>query len=1084
MNKVFVSFTAASASFTDKLLRLSFSAVFFSFVVFCAWQPALSRTGGDFPPSRPDTIENAAPVSPRLARSPKADFVDAAPGKYEEHGKNAPEADGDIDAGFNADVSEGFGFVEDTIVQPDDKILIAGSFIGINGTARNYLARLNADGSPDTGFNPGGTGPNGAVLALARQTDGKILIGGSGGLYNGVFRGLMTRLNADGTPDLTFNAGGNANSIVESIAVQADGKILVGGFFSTFNGAFRNRIARLNPDGSLDASFNPGIGFNNPVFSIVPQPDGKILVGGAFRGFNGTPVNGITRLNADGSIDTTFNPGGIGATVSSQVETIVLQPDGKILAGGFFSSFNGTSTPLGVVRLNPNGTVETAFTLPGLRASVTAIALLPNGAILIGAAFNTGGFNTAGGASNGIAILNAPLGSSFAASQANGSILSLTVLQNGKILAGGSFTRYNNEEHRRLVRLNADGTIDNGFAVSVNTAGVVFRVVPQSDGKVLIAGDFESVNGAPRNRLARLNADGSIDTTFNVGSGANDTIFALAVQSDGKILIGGSFTAYNGTVRGPVARINADGSLDTSFSPSPLSPAPVYDIVPQPDGKILVGGALTVQFFDGTTSSSSIARLNANGSIDSTFDTGGISGTVRAIKLLPDGKIFVGGVVFVPQSSNQFALKLIARLNQNGTVDSSFNYPGVGGAVEAIDVLRDGKVLIGGTLIDQTNQFRGIQRLQPDGAVDAAFDAAATVNGTVRALLVQPDGKVLVGGFFSSRVARLNADGSRDTTFNATADNFIDDIAIARDGKILLGGGFTIFNNVSRRGIVRLQGSTLLASRRAMFDYDGDGRADISVYRPLNGVWYLLNSSTGFSAFQFGISTDKIVPADFDGDGKTDIAVYRGNTWYLQRSTSGFASVQFGAAGDIPVPADFDGDGRAELVVYRPSAGSWYTLNLVNNAFTAVQFGIAEDKPVPADFDGDGRADYAVFRPSNGVWYSQQSARGFSAVQFGTATDKPVAADYDGDGKTDFAVYRPAEGNWYILGSARGFTSVQFGAAGDIPAPADFDGDGKTDIAVFRPEGGNWYQSKSVQGFGAVQFGANGDRPTPSAFVP
>ncbi len=271
--------------------------------------------------------------------------------------------------------------------------------------------------------------------------------------------------------------------------------------------------------------------------------------------------------------------------------------------------------------------------------------------------------------------------------------------------------------------------------------------------------------------------------------------------------------------------------------------------------------------------------------------------------------------------------------------------------------------------------------------------------------------------------------------------------------------------------------------RRA--DFDGDGKSDVSVFRPDNGFWYLLNSSSGFTGLQFGISTDRIVPADYDGDGKTDIAVWRTDgTWYMQRSRDGFNSVQFGSAGDVPMPADFDGDGKAELVVFRPSNGTWYTLNLVNGAFNAVQFGSAEDKPVVGDYDGDCKADYAVYRPSNGVWYMLRSRDGFTAVQFGNASDRPVVGDYDGDGKSDVAIFRPSESNWYLLRSTQGFGVIPFGSPGDIPAPADYDGDDKTDVAVFRPNGGNWYQLRSSQGFYAVQFGASGDRPVPGAYVP
>ena len=290
----------------------------------------------------------------------------------------------------------------------------------------------------------------------------------------------------------------------------------------------------------------------------------------------------------------------------------------------------------------------------------------------------------------------------------------------------------------------------------------------------------------------------------------------------------------------------------------------------------------------------------------------------------------------------------------------------------------------------------------------------------------------------------------------------------------------------TRTGTVTIAGQilTITQSAQTPFDFDGDGKSDISVFRPSNGVWYFLNSASGFSAVQFGITTDKIVPADYDGDGKTDVAVWRDGIWYLQRSSAGFMAIPFGQAGDIPMPADFNGDGKAELAVFRPSNGTWYVLNLANNQFNAVQFGQTGDIPVAADYDGDGKSDYAVYRPSNGVWYLLQTTKGFGAIQFGNSTDKPAVGDYDGDGRADEAVYRPETGTWYLLQSTKGFTAIQFGISTDIPAPADFDGDGKTDIAVFRPSSGTWYQMNSTQGFGAIQFGSNNDKPIASAFVP
>lgn len=270
-------------------------------------------------------------------------------------------------------------------------------------------------------------------------------------------------------------------------------------------------------------------------------------------------------------------------------------------------------------------------------------------------------------------------------------------------------------------------------------------------------------------------------------------------------------------------------------------------------------------------------------------------------------------------------------------------------------------------------------------------------------------------------------------------------------------------------------------------DFDGDGKADIAVYRPSAGAWFILQSSNGaFAASSFGLAADRITPGDYDGDHKTDLSVFRTSegAWYqIVSQTGAFRATGFGAATDIPAANDFDGDGKTDIAVFRPSDGTWYLLQSSNGAFRAQTFGTNGDIPAAGDYDGDAKADFAVFRPSAAAWFVLRSSNGsFFAQQFGAAGDKPVPGDYDGDGKNDLAVFRPSDGGWYLLRSTAGFTATAFGFGTDIPTPADYDGDGKTDLGVYRD--GAWYLLRSTAGFTGIGFGAIGDKPIPSAYIP
>ena len=734
-------------------------------------------------------------------------------------------APGDVDLSF--DPGSGIdGPVSTVAVQADGKLIIGGSFRTANGLVRPGIARLHADGSGDASFDPV-TAANDVYSRAVLQSDGKVLVSGDFAMINGTGRTLIARLNGDGSRDGSFDAAigklSDASGYLGWLAVQPDGKVLITGSFTTVTSTNRTFAARLHSDGSLDSSFSPltdvvGIG-SVYVGSTTIQPDGKILIGGQFTTLNGAARNGLARLNADGSLDLSFNPvSGINRLGTS---TAVLG-DGKLLIAGYFYN-TATGTRQYVSRLNANGSVDSSYNsnIPysPYYARVYSIALQPDGKLLVGGNFT----EVNGTPRNGIARLNAngTLDSSFnPGTGVDQSVNTIALQEDGKVLIGGPFSGVNGTARPYLARLNVNGSVDSSFKPGsgiADTRASLWAVAVQPDGKVLIGGSFTSVSQASHSGIARLRTDGSLDSSFNAITDGNGAVLSLAVQPDGKVLIGGTFTTVNTISRNRIARLNADGSLDPTFDPGFGPSNNVLSLALQPDGKVLIGGLFGT--VNGNATRGGFARLNADGSLDTTFASSifaGDAGSVYAITVQPDGKIIRGG-------------QHLARVDATGSLDQTFD-PGAGpsGWVFSVVLQSDGRVLIGGLFGTVNGTVRtGLARLNADGSLDGGFDPAVSggVDGTeVESLALQPDGKVLVGGNFTMvngtarhSLARLNPDGSLDSSFDpgiiaggssssndGPARTEVHALSLQADGELLVGGNFTTVNGVARWRVARL----------------------------------------------------------------------------------------------------------------------------------------------------------------------------------------------------------------------------------------------------------------------------------------
>lgn len=715
------------------------------------------------------------------------------------------------------------GPVNAIAVQSDNKIIVGGEFIDYRGIPEKCIIRLNPDGSKDTSFNTG-EGFGYYVHSIVVQSDGKILVGGAFSTYQGITSNRIIRLNPDGSIDPTFNIGSGFNDVVRSIALQADGKILVGGDFTNYQGVNEYKLIRLNTDGSKDDSFVTGTGFSGTaisygVRSIVVQTDGKVVVGGNFTTYKGLSQKSIIRLNVDGSKDISF---AIGTGFNDGVYSIALQTDGKLVVGGAFTSYRGVAENR-IIRLNSDGVKDTTFiTGTGFVNNVYSIVLQADGKLILGGDFTYYKWMP----ENRIVRLNSDGNKDTTFNSGTGFdnvVRSVVMQSNGNVLVGGVFAYFKDVDENRIIRLNSDGSKETSFDFATGFNRTVYAIATQADDKILAGGVFTTYKGSAEKYLIRLNPDGSKDNSFSTGAGFNSFVSSIVVQPDGKIIVGGSFTSYKGLTENRIIRLNPDGSKDTSFVSGTGFDGGVTAIVLQPDGKLLMKGGFSS--YQGVTANW-IIRLNPDGSKDASFTTGtGFNDNPDCIALQSDGKIVVGGGFLWYQGA---AENKIIRLNPDGSKDNSFVVgAGFNNDVNSIALQPDGKILAGGHFTSYQGVTNNkIVRLNPDGSIDASFNSGTGFDFYVHSIAVKPDGKILIGGTFTSyqgafmgetenRFVCLNSDGSKDTTFNAGAgfDASVEVFALQANGNVLMGGSFTTYKHSNESAyLIGLYGANVLSN--------------------------------------------------------------------------------------------------------------------------------------------------------------------------------------------------------------------------------------------------------------------------------
>lgn len=716
-------------------------------------------------------------------------------------------------------------------------------------------------------------------------SSGSIYLGGQFSSYDGVSRNNICRIHTWGSLDSQFNVGSGFDGPLFSITIErftgfgsSGSGLLVGGDFNSFDGIIRAKLARLSADNwisgtRLDPTFK--LALNGAVRSITVATTnfsgGRFYIAGDFDSVDGAPFSRMARVTATstssfpswsstlvatvdaGFTQNTLLSGSIKSAVALSDTRVLLAGSGLLGSGSLVRLYGdyGTSVPLNPSALRAQTLGATQIFLEWVSGSNTfnyRVESSLNGGSDWNVAVTSGTSYVATGLSPGQTYQFRVQGTNY----------------NGPSEYTATIAARTMEEE-----WTGPGSLDASVVMPNST---VHTMIKQPDGKIVISGSFTSIAGTPINRVARLNADMSLDTSFNVGAGANSTVNSAALQADGKIVIVGSFTQVDAVNRSRIARLNANGSLDNSFDVGLGPDSTVEAVAVQSDGKIVVGGSFSN--FDGL-SQNRVARINANGSLDLVFRTTANS-TVNDIHLLGDGRFYLVGSF---STVNGSARRGVVRMLSDGSVDPSFDPRTGGTTVRRILVIPSGSILLAGSFSNFAGSLsRNIVKLSSDGQVEGAFGVSDAPSSSVESLALDEVGRVLIGGGFTKvgnayqpRMARLLADGSLDPSFvvGIGPSSTVNTILVQEGARILCGGSFSSFNGSSQRHLARILGgdtATPLILTDAL-PHAVSGEAYTAAIRAVGGslpyTWSVVNgrlpSGLNFSAGTVeGVSTENI----------------------------------------------------------------------------------------------------------------------------------------------------------------------------------------------------------------------------------